>query len=314
MRPTKLRDVAATIRRLRALVALLPLLAVAACAGVDPTANRDQGDASVSVVTLNIYHDRADWPMRLPLIVDGLGALAPDVIALQEVLQHDALPNQAQTIADALGYEMHFVSVDPPDAARRYGNAILTPHPIQARSERRLRPYDDGRTVAHARIAVDGSAIDVYATHLHHRSEGGALRRSQLSDLLAHVAERDDGTPRILLGDFNAVVSSPELQPLLTDYVDVYGSRHADPDAQPANTTLNPAFFDSGRRIDHVFAERGRFEVTDARIVLDRPGNDGHWPSDHFGLFARLRLLPAPDAAGSGPASNSVTLESSSPR
>lgn len=277
-------------------MAWLPLPALLSCASTDP-ATRDR-ETAVSVVTCNLYHDKADWPKRLPLIVDGLRALRPDVIALQEVLQHERLPNQAQTIADALGQRVHFVSTDPPDRTRRYGNAILTPHPILARSEKRLAPFDDGRTVAHARIDVEGRAIDVYATHLHHTAEGAAIRRRQLQDVLAHIDAAGDDTPRILLGDFNDTIPSTTLQPLLARYIDSYGSRKPDADTQPANTTLNPAFFDQGRRIDHILAERGRFEVLDADIVLDRAGADGTWPSDHFCLHARLRPLPAADAGG----------------
>lgn len=269
---------------------ILPALLTAACATSDPAAPASTQD-TLSVVSFNLYHDKADWPQRLPLIVAGLRALKPDVIALQEVLQHEQLPNQARTIADALGYDMYFVSTDPPGQPRRYGNAILTPRPILARSERRLQPYDDARTVAHVRIAAGGREVDVYATHLHYTIEGDTIRSRQLQDVLAHIDDTGDGAPHILLGDFNAPVTSAALQPLLVDYIDSYGSRHPEPDAS-VHTTMNPEFFDRAARIDHIFAERGRFEVLDADIVLDRPGAGGHWPSDHFGLHAVLRLVP----------------------
>ena len=286
------------MRRPRGLVAALLLLAALPGAVADTAKDASNVDR-LSVISFNLYHDKADWPKRLPLIVAGLRGLKPDVIALQEVLQHEQLPNQAQTIADALGYELHFVSSDPPGQPRRYGNALLTPHPILARSERRLQPYDDARTVVRLRIAVGERAVDVYATHLHHTAEGDAIRRRQLQDVLAHIEETGDGAPRILLGDFNTTVSGDALQPLLAGYIDSYGSRHADADAQPANTTLNPEFFDTGARIDHILAERDRFEVHDAGIVLNRPGDDGAWPSDHFGMHAVLRL--APPAGGERP-------------
>ena len=255
-----------------------------------PSGGRGGRDGSFSVVTLNIYHDRADWPARLPLIVAGLRALRPDVVALQEVLQDEGLPNQAQSIAEALGHRSHFFSADPPAQARRYGNAILSSRPMSARGGRRLEPLADARTVASARIEIDGRPLDILATHLHHEPGGGELRARQLRGVLAHAASLG-GAPKILLGDFNAGMDSTELQPLLAHYVDAYASTRADADAQPANTTLNPAFFDTGRRIDHVLVERDRFEVVDAGIVLDRPGADGTWPSDHFGMHARLRLL-----------------------
>ncbi len=275
------------MRGLRALPALLVALALAACA----TAPRGAPEDAISVVTLNIYHDKADWPKRLPLVVDGLQALRPDVIALQEVLQHDTLPNQARTIADALGYDVHFISVDPADRARRYGNAILTPHPILARGGCRLEPVSDGRTLAHARIAIDGTVVDVFATHLHHEQHGSAMRRQQADGVLAAVdATRDPALPVLLLGDFNASVDDAGLSPLRTRFADAYGVRHGAGAGPPAHATLNPAYFAATARIDHVLVERGRFDVIDADIVFDTPAPDGAWASDHFGVFAAVRV------------------------
>ena len=56
---------------------------------------------TLSVVTLNLYNDKLDWPTRRSQIVQTLRELHPDAIALdaialEEVLQHDKLPNQAQ--------------------------------------------------------------------------------------------------------------------------------------------------------------------------------------------------------------------------
>ena len=75
----------------------------------------------LTLFTFNIWHDQGDWAARLPLLVAAIRAEPPDVIGLQEVLEDAAvgLPNQAQTIADALGgYSVHFVSTDPEDAKR----------------------------------------------------------------------------------------------------------------------------------------------------------------------------------------------------
>jgi endonuclease/exonuclease/phosphatase family metal-dependent hydrolase len=240
---------------------------------------------AISVVTLNVYHDQDDWPARRPLVIEGLKALAPDVVVLQEVLQHETLRNQAEDIADALGYGWWFVSADPPEQARRYGNAILTPHPVVARSGHRLRPLKYFRTLAHARIEVRGRKLDVYGTHLHHTPEGEGIRARQVRHLLSIVAKGEGTVPSLLLGDFNAPVTARELEPLLERYVDVFGAFDETADAI---TTLNPHYFERQARIDHVFAERGRFEILEAWRVLDEPDASGTWPSDHFGVYARL--------------------------
>lgn len=54
-----------------------------------------------------------------------------------------------------------------------------------------------------------------------------------------------------------------------------------------APTTLNPARGHQPRVIDHIFAERAAFAVTAARIIGDQ-GVNGEYPSDHFGVAARL--------------------------
>jgi len=261
----------------------------------DDSAERTQPCDWLSVVTLNIYHDADDWNSRRPLIIEGLKELSPDVIVLQEVLQKEALDNQASDIAEALGYESWFVSANPRGDKQRFGNAILARHPILERTEHRLHPLNDSRTLAHARLEVCGRTVDIYGTHLHHTWEGDGIRAQQVSGIVSTIESREDGAPSILAGDFNATVKSPELAPLLVRYFDAFGRAEREADNI---TTLNPAYFDKKRqrRIDHIFAERGHFEVLEARRVLDRPDDSGTWPSDHFGVFTRLRFMSAADA------------------
>ncbi|MCD9029628.1 endonuclease/exonuclease/phosphatase family protein [Luteimonas sp. BDR2-5] len=244
--------------------------------------------APLRIVTFNLFHDRSEWPKRLPLIVEGLRALDADVIALQEVLQTPELPNQAETLAAALGYRVQFVSTDPEGQPRRYGNALLTRDPVQAAQWSPLAPLDDSRSIGHARVAVHGRPVNVYFTHLHWTRDGGAIRARQLQDALDYIDRTAGTAPSVLLGDFNAPATAPELALLAPRFVDSYGLLHAAADAAGA-TTLNPHFFDYRARIDLVFAEAGRFDVGEARIVLDRPDADGTWPSDHFGTFVELR-------------------------
>ena len=276
---------------MRALYPLLAALALAACAGASTRETTPPRD--LRVVTLNIYHDRADWPARLPLIVEQLRALDADVIALQEVLQTETLPNQAETVAAALGYHAQFVSLDAQDRARRYGNALLTRSPVEAHVSTALAPREDSRSMGWAQIRFDGQPINVYFTHLHAGQDGAAIRRQQLEDAVAWMARTAGDAPSLVLGDFNAPAGAAELA-VLDGFVDTYGARHP---GATETTTLNPHFFPDLRgRIDLVFAARDRFEVRDARIVLDTPDAAGTWPSDHFGVYVELRPRPAPRA------------------
>ncbi len=273
---------------LRSRIALLAILALSACANVAPMHAPKTALPPLRVVTLNLYHDKAEWSQRLPLIVDGLRALDPDVIALQEVLQTEHLPNQADSLAAALGYRVQFVSTDAPDHPRRYGNALLTRDPVQTASWTRLAPVDDARTIGHARVVIRGQPVNLYFTHLHWTRDGGAIRARQLQDALAFIDRTAGAAPTLLTGDFNAPATAPEMGVLTARFFDTYGALHPHADADGA-TTLNPHFFDHRARIDLVFAQLDTFDVQDARIVLDTPDAAGHWPSDHFGTYVELQ-------------------------
>lgn len=275
-------------------VLLMAALLLAGCRTSLP-AKTPAAPPTVDVVTLNLWHDRADWPRRRPRIAAELKRLDPDVIVLQEVLQDAGLPNQATTLADALGYTAHFVSVDPPTRARRYGNAILSRRPVLARGGHALRPLDDYRIAAWLRIDVDGRPLDVYAVHLNVTDASGATRAAQVADLVGFMQSHASKVPSVVAGDFNTTPGSAELGALRTTHVDAYAAvRGKVGDEDPAHVTLVPGLHERPQRIDHVFAQAGALVPERALRILDRPNGDGTWPSDHFGVWVRLRFAPAP--------------------
>ena len=264
------------------LAMLLAASALAGCATI-----REPRAPSFGIVTFNLYHDKADWPKRRALAIAELRELHPDVIVLQEVLQHEALRNQAEDLAEALGYSAYFISIDPADRPRRYGNAILTRHPVLARDWTPLRPLDDSRSAGLVRIDLDGRPLDVYATHLHHEDTptGAGKRAEQLADLLAFIGRSAGDAPRIVAGDFNVAAGRPELSMLEAGHDEAFTRLHPG-DPRP---TMNPHYFpNNARRIDQVYLQRGKLTPLEARIVLDREGAPGVWPSDHFGLHVRF--------------------------
>lgn len=277
---------------------LVPLLMMSLSVGPLDAARAGAGD-TLTVVTLNIWNDQAEWPRRLPKIVAGLRALHPDVICLQEVLQNPALPNQARTLADSLGCQAHFTSVDDETRPKRYGNAILTRHRVRHAGGRALAPADDYRTVAHVRLDWKGRRLDVYDTHLHHTLEGSAIRETQIRDLLAFIDSTRGGGALVLAGDFNAGLEAAEMRLLEPAFLDAYATTH--PGAHGAETaTLNQAFGHPPRCIDHIFAAReGRPTLTPvaADILFRDAGPDSVWASDHFGVVARLVVAPQADRA-----------------
>src|SRR5688500_15163060 len=101
------------------LAALACHLVGCADAAPAPTSGGDPGDR-IAVVTLNLYHDKEAWPERRPAIVAALRELRPDVIALQEVIGNQTVRNQAESLAEELGYEVTFSSTDPVGSPKRY--------------------------------------------------------------------------------------------------------------------------------------------------------------------------------------------------
>ena len=106
---------------------LATLLCLAAClllaSACSPPVREQAPGGTLRVTTLNIYHDKADWPKRLPLIVAGLRELQPDVLVCRSDHPIDAVEQIAATrLDDPVRIEKEGVS--PPQnacAARELG-------------------------------------------------------------------------------------------------------------------------------------------------------------------------------------------------
>ena len=260
-------------------------LALALALGA-PRAGRAQD--SLGVLTLNLWHNQRDWPGRLDGVVREATRLRADVVLLQEVLQNDTLENQATTLGRRLGLpHVHFVSVDPAGAAKRYGNAIVSRYPFDTTAARALLPRDQYRTAAFARVRVGARAVDVVTTHLHHEPDaaGGGIRAMQLVDLLAFVDSSATGAPLVVGGDLNAEPDRPELR-LMAPFRDLGRAFGAD------GPTWGPAYAQGrARRIDYLFDRADpRLVPGSVAVVMDRADAAGRYPSDHFGVFARFAL------------------------
>jgi len=267
----------------------------------------------VRVVTLNLWNDRPDVARRMQVAMDGLRALAPDIVALQEVVgEGGVLESQAKQIALALEATCHFDAVDAGRTAGPIGNAVISRFPIKRADALELpsAPGDPRRAI-HCQLATPVGRLPFFNCHLSWEMWLSPRREAQVVALDAFVHESPGDLPAIVCGDFNASPDTAAIRFLTgrtslsgrgTYYRDCWARRHPDQHGYTWSEK-NPyavRWIERNRRIDYVFVgpigDDGWGAVLDARVVLDLPGPDGVFASDHFGVYAEIGVA-APEVA-----------------
>ncbi|GAB3439732.1 endonuclease/exonuclease/phosphatase family protein [Phycicoccus ginsengisoli] len=233
----------------------------------------------------------------------AIQALDADVVGLEEADVHWGERSRFEdTVAELgrrLGMRTGFApiySLDPlhdGDPRREYGVAVLSRYPVVALENHeitRLSTQDPDPVPApapgflEATIQVRGARTHVYVTHLDYRGDP-SVRTAQVADTRRIMAQDPPGANQVLLGDFNADASAPELAPLweeLDDAWRVAGSRVGEPGlTYPASRPV--------KRIDFVTVRKGT-PVTVAEVPSD-PGLLA--ASDHRPVVATVQL-PVP--------------------
>jgi endonuclease/exonuclease/phosphatase family metal-dependent hydrolase len=242
------------------------------------------------VATLNIRNLADRWAERLPLLLADMAALQPDVLGLQEVVYP---MHQDRVIASA--GEEHYGVLRAWAGRPDYGNSLLIREPLVAAAADRL---DLGlnrsalRTVVSLPIA--GNVL-VAVTHLHHEVDGAMERDAQARRLLEWIDAAGDATAQIVMGDFNADPEEPAAQLMRAGG---FRSSHAEANGREPLVTWPSGIQAPGMDtdgdpacLDYIWV-RGDVSVQAARLVFDRPHPDDPslYPSDHFGLSARLEI------------------------
>ena len=229
-----------------------------------PTAS-PRADGSLRVVTFNVEYGK-----RIPEAIAALRANAlrgADVITLQEM---DA-PGTA-AIAEALGLNYVYYPASRPSTGRDFGNAVLSPWPIEASHKVQLPGFSRGTHQARAAVAasvrVDGRAIIIYSVHLTSPwGMGGGGRARQVDAILADAEGRAD--PVVLAGDFNSHGVGERLLPRGF----LWPTRNI-------GHSIGPFSY------DHVFVRGLRLaEGVSAGVAKAGPKASDHWPV--WALFLR---------------------------
>ncbi|HVT45236.1 MAG TPA: endonuclease/exonuclease/phosphatase family protein [Thermoanaerobaculia bacterium] len=199
----------------------------------------------------------------------------PDVVGLQEVHRRtwqSRFEDQAERLAHLTGMKAFF-GRSFSSWGGEYGNAVLTRWEIGGCLVHELPSLGEPRSLTECRIRIGENELSFFVTHL---TTWGRLRRRMRAEQIECLMQlmRRSERPYILVGDFNASPSTPEMVELLrSDHLRACGAHD------------HPTHRLTRQHIDYIFSDHG-WQTRSARVVREGP-------SDHWPLIAELRWIAA---------------------
>ncbi len=224
-------------------------------------------------MTFNIHHGEGiDKKLDFERIAKLIRDEKADLVALQEVdkgVGRSGNTDVAGEIARMAGMSCVF-SNNHSLSNGQYGNAILTRFPIKSRDHRLLPKKDstsEQRGWLKTVVEVNGREVSFWNTHIDHRADEGE-RLKGVAKFVAWVKE--EKTPIIFCGDFNAVPTSRTYQQMKEAFDDSWekigsGEGYTIPVHNP------------NRRIDYVFVSKGA-PIEPLRAWVPRTEASDHLP------------------------------------
>lgn len=265
---------------------------------VDAAAGRDAeadsiGGGVLRIATVNLRCMLDDWSTRVELLAEQIGAVDPDLLALQEVCRipdvADALPDLLSRLETETGHTYQFVRTETHLSWDQYqeGIAVVTPHQIDEQQVVHLPAGVFPRSMVAIRAETPAGALVFASAHLSFGEDQASVRVAQLDAARTGLDSlRVDEEPVVLAGDFNEEPDGAAIEEALAaGYRDSWAT---------ANPTASGATFPASApssRIDYalVLANAGEAEVESAAVFLDAPQGE-IYPSDHLGLRVQLNL------------------------
>jgi endonuclease/exonuclease/phosphatase family metal-dependent hydrolase len=244
----------------------------------------------LEIATLNLRNIADRWPERLPLLLQDMAALQPDLLGLQEVV-FAVGQDRLLGAAGSSRYQVAQAWAGRPE----YGNSLLVREGLRTQRSERL---ELGRSRSALRVEIragDRAPLTMAVTHLHHVPEDEAARADQARALIAWLDAQPAPGGLVVVGDFNAEPDEPAYE-LMT----AAGFRSAHLEAngsEPAVTWPSgiqaPGMDTDGDPgcLDYIWL-RGPLRALLCRLAFDRPAvaDPTLYPSDHLGLVARIVL------------------------
>lgn len=246
----------------------------------------------VKVATLNLFNRMGEWEQRMPLVIDQLEALAPDVIGFQEI---DLMIDQGMEISRAINRRLsdspHYRlkhATSPGTRASIFGIGTL------ARLD--CVEHEILDLMTHERIAqrmvyrVDGVRFAVVNTHLHHPPEAPEERAEQAEYLLRWLDQREK-LPLVVSGDFNSYEGEKTVAIMKARFRSAHEAVHGREPELTWPTPVNTYDNSPAGTLDYIYVSP-EFRIVDAGLAFHTPAEQDPklFPSDHLGLFAVLEL------------------------
>jgi endonuclease/exonuclease/phosphatase family metal-dependent hydrolase len=246
----------------------------------------------ITVATLNLFNRMGNWDSRAPLVIDQCAALAPDILAIQELsLITDQGVWFSREVNERLGGGRYQVkhAASPGKNAAAQGLGVL--HRIEP-LEHEILDLMTFDCIAQRLVFEAGGRRFVFVnTHLWFPVDGSVARERQIEYLLAWLDARADGLPTIVTGDFNAYAEPPEktVQIMKARFRSAHEAVHGREPGKTWPTPVNTWDKSPAGTLDYVYVSP-EWQVLDAGLCFDRPSPDDPdvYPSDHIGVFAKL--------------------------
>ena len=265
-------------------------------------ASTASAEVSLSVMTFNVRFGTANdgdnsWEQRKDTVVNTVKEYAPDVVGAQECLDF-----QAEYIADKLP-EYRWFGVGREADGTGEMMAVLYKHTV-------INPLELGnfwlsetpdvpgskswatactRMVTWARFHhhASKSAFYLFNTHFDHRSEAARVGAAHLLPKRLNLLAGD--APAIVTGDFNAAAENSEPWKVMTQggLSDAWLAAKKQVGCTMTFGGYNAPKPEGGSRIDWVLTH-GPVTVDHCETVLYN--EDGRFPSDHYPVFAKVRI------------------------
>jgi endonuclease/exonuclease/phosphatase family metal-dependent hydrolase len=163
-------------------------------------------------------------------------------------------------------------------------NAILSKYPVHATYRHEFSTGRD-RTIGGVSITVNGRNINFMSTHFDPYDQSNRISEAKQLVSYANGFAED----RIILGDFNALPGTTEMNTIGAAYHDAWV------DAQKLGTDItssdNPNGYTRRARIDFVWYSKGEGHLTlKSAQVVDTRDSNGVMPSDHRPLLATFTV------------------------